>query len=171
MNKFISKNKKKIIIAGAIIALFGAGYLVMSYRSPSKDTTTIPDQPQEQPQEQKKESNTRDNNSTQAPETKVPPIENTKVNYLISGLNKKDGDIFSIPDEVTFTISPNVDKSKITLTSADGVILFTGETDKGEAKFTVYPQKKVMEGSQGTLLVEGFVGGNIVVTQKVKVVF
>lgn len=167
MKKFMLKNKKALIIGGVVLALAGVGYASMSYRNFNKDSLKAPDQPQGL----KEESKTRDDKNTKGTETQSIPSEKPKSNYLITKLNKKDGDIFSIPDEVTFTVSPTVDKSRLTLTGADGAVLYTEETTSGEAKFTVYPEKKVADGSQGTLLIEGVVGADVVVFQKIKVVF
>lgn len=167
MRKFNLGNKKILLIIGVIVLLC-SGYLGATYYKSSKDSSGPS---VEQQKSDKEKINNQNESKVQNEDEKESIIENSKLDYKITNLNKKDGDIFSIPDEVTFTITPTVNKSKITLTSADGVLLYNGETAESEAKFTIYPQKKVMEGSQGTLLIEGFLGSEVVISQKVKVVF
>jgi len=147
------------------MAIFlGAGYAgIRYYYGLNKKPENSPDY------NKKEEQNNISNNKEQ--ENKNQSIETKKIEYKILNLNKKDGDIFSVPDEVIFSISPSVDKSKITLTDDEGIVLYTEEKNSSEAKFIVYPNKKIKEGTSGTLLIEGYVGDDVVVYKKIKIVF
>lgn len=168
MRDFMHKNNKKLIIAVIALALLSFGYSQLSQNRADKEN--LPSGIEQDKKGQEKENEGNDNNEKNK-ETESAPLSEEKVEYSITNLNKKDGDVFSVPDDVSFTITPAVDKSKITLTSAEGVVLYTSETNSSDAKFTVHPEKKVTEGTQGELLVEGYVGSNVVIYQKIKVVF
>jgi len=169
MGKFIQKNKILILIT--TVSLLGAVYLGTTYYDFNKSSKGIPDISDKQQESVGEKSDTQESQEDKNEDAQTDSAEDKEISYKITNLNKKDGDIFSIPDEVTFSISPSVDKSKLTLTAADGTVLYSGEGSGEEAKFTVYPAKKVTEGAQGELLIEGYVGSKAVVYQKVKVAF
>lgn len=153
------------MIIGTIF-LLSSGYLGMTYLGSSKGRPN----PVEKQEISNDEGGIQDISEDQGDE-RAGSSEEEKVTYEITKLNKKDGDIFSVPDEVLFTITPAVDKSKITLKSAEGAVLYTGEVAGSVAKFTVYPEKKITEGAKGELLIQGYIGSNVVVYQKVRVIF
>lgn len=165
MRKVSSKNKALLIVALIIlsfsVAYFGLGY-PGRYRDSNKSLEEAKEPAVTEP------DGTGDTQEKTKEEVKT---ENKVIDYQVTDLNKKDGDIFSIPDNVTFTISPSADKSKVTLTKDDGAVLYTGEGSGNEASFTIYPSGKLSEGTQGTLTIEGFKGSEMVVSKKIKVIF
>lgn len=93
------------------------------------------------------------------------------IEYVVSELNKKDGDILAIPDDITFLISPKVEQTKITVKDATGKVLYTTTKALSSGTVTVYPGGKPAEGATGTLTIEGYVGNVVVVSKVVRIVF
>lgn len=91
--------------------------------------------------------------------------------YTISGLNKKEGDVFSLPDTVSFSISPTVEQSRITLLTQNGSILYSKTVTGTVVDETVYMEGRTQEGSEGILKLEGLISDKVVVNKEVKVVF
>jgi hypothetical protein len=156
-------NKKIVIIAGAFtltLSLLGGGAYLLNKKandSFNKDTITI---------------NTSTTTTTKYQTTvSTTTTKQETVIYIINNLNKKDGSIFSIPDIISFNISPNVEQSKVILTDENGIILYSKTATGSSVNLTVYMEGRVSEGSNGKLRIEGIVSGKSVITKEVGVVF
>ncbi len=91
--------------------------------------------------------------------------------YVISGLNKQDGDVFSMPDTIKFKISPDVDEARATLATSEGQILSENTTQGSSMERTVYMNGRPGGGATGILKIEGLAKGSVVITKEIRVVF
>lgn len=156
MSKMSSNNKSKRLLAiffmlGFTLSFF-IGYQIMSEKSPPINIR----------------ENNEDSQSSDLPDNASDSIN---INYAITGINKEKGDIFSVPDNITYTISPEVEKSRVTLLYFNERILFKKDIAASTGDVTIFPDGKLQENSKGTLLIEGFVNDEIVVSEKIEVIF
>lgn len=154
------KNKKLSLIIFILLILAAGGWYSFKYLAEQKQVTNIEEREQ-----------TQENQNQAEKEESVSIEEKPAISYEIKNLNKKDGSVFSVPDTVSFEISPKVEKTKITLADGGGTVLYFEQSASSSPSYEVYPSGKVVEGSAGFLTIEGFVSGKVVVSKKVKVVF
>jgi hypothetical protein len=161
MEGFMKHNKRNVYLASGVAIAIIAGGAYFAYSSYGRFTTPSQD------------ADTTGLETTQSTSTadkdQVTPDE--VVTYAVTELNKTEGSYFSLPDTVSYTITPAVDKSRIMLTTSAGQELYTVEVLGSTANETVYMNGRVKDGSTGKLRIEGLVGDKVVVTKEVGVVF
>lgn len=152
----MSKKNQDIIITLLIFVLIALGiyFFLGKEKSGSEIIPTTPKVEKDEPKN--------------GEEKKTEEVNPT--NYSLT-VNKKDGDIFSIPEKITYTITPNVEKSKITLLNTDGSLLYVKEINGPTAEVDIYPRGKFKENSEGTIIIEGFEKEKSVFNKKIKVLF
>jgi hypothetical protein len=163
------KLKKEYLIAIGVVLLLviaGLGYWYARDRfDKSEDANSVTEEDVATPTEEEISPEVEDTNGGDIPE------ETETIEYVVSGLNKKDGDILAIPDDITFSISPKVEQTKITVKDATGKVLYTTTKAFSSGTATVYPSGKPAEGASGTITVEGYVGNAVVTSKVVRIVF
>jgi hypothetical protein len=159
------KNKRVIVIVIAVVAvlvLAGAGYYLYSVGKFRAVATTG---------DSSKKTNETKAISGSTSSAASNGEATTPVSYQITDINKSDGSVFSLPDTISFTISPNVDSSRVRMVFQDGTTIFDKSVSGSKVSLTIYPDKKLAEGDTGTIIIDGISGGKAVVTKEVKVVF
>lgn len=162
MTKTKTKKLAWIALIVLVVALVVAAIFYFQNQNKVSDDVNTPDTTQ---------TSTETETNEQQQETSDDEAPEVTTAYKIENLNKKDGDLFAIPDEVTFNINPVVDKTKVTLTYSKGVVLYFEEKAGTSGNYTIYPEGRLSEGSKGTLKIEGFKDGKVVVTEEVGVIF
>lgn len=99
------------------------------------------------------------------------PILEEPVVYRLISINKKDGDLFAVPDDVVFEISPSVERTELLLKNSSGDILYEGGVDASKGTVTIYPNGRVVEGATGSLTIKGIKNGKTVIEDEKKVRF
>lgn len=98
-------------------------------------------------------------------------INETAATYTISDVSKKEGDTFSVPDIVSFKISPEVTESRILLVTEDGTTIYEKMITGSEVSQEVYPERKLSAGAAGTIVIEGIVSKKVVAKKEIGVLF
>lgn len=154
----MNSQNKKIIIASSIVVLLaslistGIFFSKKANNSFSNSTTTLP---------------LRDSTTISTTTTTTKQ----ELNYLINNLNKKEGDVFSIPDLISFNISPSVERVKLTITDISGSVLYFETITGSTVNKTVYLDAKISEGSKGKIKIEGIIAEKTVISRELGVVF
>lgn len=161
-------NKEKIFLVAVFLVVLVSGIAIFYYIDSGRKNIIKETRTQELDSEYSKTQNTPQESEKAPPN--IQKDENT-INYTITNINKKDGDVFSIPDEVTFSITPEVEATKISIKNSEGKIVYSDERWLSQGKFMVYLGPVVTEGEFGTILLEGIKGGKVVATKEVRIVF
>jgi hypothetical protein len=161
-----TKTKQKILIITSVVValiLMAAVFYYLQQENELANDSVTEETAQSNNSSGKKDSDKNDDNNQDQDEKNV--------GYEITEFNKKDGDVFSVPDEITFNIAPAVKKTKITLKDSKGVVLYFEEKAISKGGFIIYPQGRLTEGSSGTLIIEGYDNNEVVIKKEVKVIF
>ena len=167
MKNYIKKHKKKIIIFSILILILAGAGSFYYFLNKNKSSDKVNNSSKTTTSSKSNSSSTEltsgqvSNNSTSS----------EAVSYTISDLNKSDGSVFSIPDELKFSISPNVDKVNVSIVLDDGTNVYSKDETSSLIDLTIYPEKKIAEGTKGKIIITGFVDNKDVITKTVGIVF
>lgn len=168
IKKVFKENKVLVWTAAVLIVILtimaGVFYYfnVQKLRSSTKQTTNKTQQSENIP------SGTIGNSPVNGNSTGGPGVTTT---YVINDLNKKEGDPFALPDEVKLSVSPTVAKVNVSLVLADGRIAYSQDVAGSSVDQIIYPNLKIVDGSNINLVIKAYVADKIVVSKTVGVIF
>lgn len=149
--------KHYYIIAATTVVLAGGGYFGYEAVKFNKNENV----------EIKTEAPTENVTET---EESTPTTSQEVKTYAIENINKKDGDVFAMPDTLTYTVSPQGATSRVKMLTTDGTVLFTGTSKATTPTFQIYPAGRYREGTKVQIIIDLLDGVEIKATKTVQVV-
>lgn len=118
--------------------------------------------------ESKEKNNVKE--SENLPENPIS-VETGTETFKLENINIKDGDVFSVPEKISFSIVPKVDITLVALENSSGKLLYDNSFQGSDVATEIYPQSKVSEGETGFLTIKGIKDNQVVIINKIEVSF